>query len=97
MANLTPNQSAIELTNISSPSSTDYVQYLEDYAGIYMPYLILNFCGIVLGTIGNLIILITIGLDKSLNKNPAYMLMFNLSLSDIGISIFVDGFTNVGN
>jgi hypothetical protein len=35
-------------------------------------------------------------LDKHLNKNPAYLLMLNLALSDINISIFVQTFTNIG-
>lgn len=71
--------------------------YLGDFQPIYLPYMILNFFGIVLGTLGNLTILLTIAFDKNLNKNPAYMFMFNLALADISISIFVDGFTNIGN
>jgi hypothetical protein len=45
---------------------------------------------------GNIIILVTIFFDDKLYKNPAYMFMFNLSLSDLGISIFVNIFTNIG-
>ena len=41
--------------------------------------------------------MIIIGMDKELRKNPAYMLMFNLALADIGISTFVHTFTSVGN
>ena len=39
----------------------------------------------------------TIGRDKELRKNSAYMLMFNLAMSDILISTLVHTFTNIGN
>ena len=41
--------------------------------------------------------MITIGMDKELRKNSAYMIMFNLAMADIGISTFVHTFTSVGN
>jgi hypothetical protein len=72
------------------------IHYIKDHSLIFMPYMILNFIGILFGTLGNLTVLFTIGFDKKLNKNPTFMLMFNLALSDIGISTFVHTFTNVG-
>ena len=45
---------------------------------------------------GNLTVLITIGFDEKFKQNPAYILMFNLALSDIAISTIVHTFTNVG-
>jgi len=38
----------------------------------------------------------TIGHDRGLRKNSAYMLMFNLAMSDILISTLVHTFTNIG-
>ena len=88
------------LTNstLSPDNQTEFQQidYLKDYTAIYLPYLIFNVCGFILGTSGNLVVIFTIGLDKHLNKNPAYLFMLNLALSDIGISIFVQTFTNIG-
>jgi len=45
---------------------------------------------------GNLAIIIAIVTDKKLMKNPAYILMMNLAMSDLGISIVVSTFTNMG-
>ena len=89
-----------DLTNstVSPDNQTKFPQinYLEDYTAIYLPYLIFNVGGFILGTSGNIVVILTIGLDKHLNKNPAYLLMLNLALSDINISIFVQTFTNIG-
>ncbi len=38
----------------------------------------------------------TVGCDKELRKNSAYILMFNLAMSDILISTLVHTFTNIG-
>ena len=38
----------------------------------------------------------TIGCDRELRINSAYMLMFNLAMSDILISTLVHTFTNIG-
>ena len=88
---------SINLT-VSPDNQTEFPQidYLTDYTAIYLPYLIFNVGGFILGTSGNLVVIFTIGLDKHLNKNPAYLFMLNLALSDIGISIFVQTFTNIG-
>ena len=45
---------------------------------------------------GNLVVMYTIAFDQKLKQNPAYMLMFNLALSDLAISTVVHLFTNVG-
>jgi hypothetical protein len=83
-------------TSILMNKSFD-LSYTQQLGGIYITYLTLNFVGIVIGTLGNLIIITAIFSSKKLKKNPAYILMANLSLSDIGISIFVHIFTNIGN
>ena len=46
--------------------------------------------------LGNIIVIITIGMDKELRKNSAYMFMFNLAMSDFIISFFDHVFTNIG-
>jgi hypothetical protein len=84
------------ITHAQMSNFSHEIKYLEDQTFIYLPYLVLNFFGIVIGTIGNLIVIFTIGRDKSLRKNSAYMLMFNLALSDILISTLVHTFTNIG-
>ena len=43
-----------------------------------------------------MVVMSTIACDQKLKKNPAYMLMFNLALSDIAISTVVHLFTNIG-
>ena len=85
-------------STLSPDNQTEFpkIDYLTDYTAIYLPYLIFNVGGFILGTSGNLVVILTIGFDKHLNKNPAYILMLNLALSDIGISIFVQTFTNIG-
>lgn len=40
-------------TNVTSKMVTvTYINYIEDYGAIYLPYLILNFVGITLGITG---------------------------------------------
>lgn len=56
------------------------IHYMKDHSLIYMPYMVFNFMGILFGTLGNLTVIFTIGFDKKLNKNPTFMLMFNLGI-----------------
>ncbi len=40
--------------------------------------------------------ILTITSSKILRKNPVYILILNLALSDVAISIVVHTFTNIG-
>jgi hypothetical protein len=82
--------------NESFSMNKSFHSYIQQMGGIYITYLTLNFVGIVIGTLGNIVIIAVIYFSKKLKKNPAYILMANLALSDIGISIFVHIFTNIG-
>lgn len=46
--------------------------------------------------IGNIGVILTIASSKNLRKNPVYILILNLALSDVAISIVVHTFTNIG-
>nr|QVK45859.1 G protein-coupled receptor [Proales similis] len=79
-----------------SKNKTIEINYLEDHGFIYIPYMALSFVGIVVGTLGNLVVLGSILRSRKLRSNPTYMLLANLALSDLGISTLVHTFTNVG-
>jgi len=55
----------------------------------YLPYTILNTTGILVGVVGNLLILSAILLTKQL-QNIANILIFNLSFAHLFVAGFVD-------
>jgi hypothetical protein len=55
----------------------------------YLPYMILNIIGILVGVAGNLLILSAILLTKQL-QNTANILIFNLSFAHLFVAGFVD-------
>ena len=69
-----------------------FIQYLSDY----LPYTVLNCFGTFIGILGNLLIIGAVVCNKELHTTTN-MLVFNLALSDIIISGFVDSFTAIGN
>ena len=85
-------------TALSSNLSNNIISlnYLGDYMGVYLPYIILDSVGLICGTIGNTLVLLTIGFDNSLKSNPAYIFIFSLAFSDLFITIFDQTFTILG-
>ena len=85
-------------TSLSTNLSKDAISinYLGDYMAVYLPYMILDSIGLICGTIGNTLVLLTIGFDNSLKSNPAYIFIFSLAFSDLLITIFDQTFTILG-
>ena len=78
------------------PETFDGQFYLRDNGKVYITYFALSTLGIIFGPAGNMVIIMTILFNKKLRLNPAYMLMLNLSVSDLGISTIVHTFTDIG-
>jgi hypothetical protein len=71
-------------------------KYLIDMKNVYYPYLIFSSSFVVLGTIGNLIVITSIFTNKVLMKNPTYIINLNLAFADIFIASIVNIFTCAG-
>ena len=71
------------------------ILYFLKYLSEYLPYSLLSSIGVVVGLLGNILIIGAIISTKELHTTT-YMLIFNLSLADLVISSFVDLFTVIG-
>jgi hypothetical protein len=61
----------------------------------YLPYIILNTIGILVGIVGNSLILSAILLTKQL-QNTANILIFNLSFAHLFVAGFIDSTALIG-
>ncbi len=64
--------------------------YFLSNLSTYLPYAILLLISILIGTIGNLMVMIVILSDKSLRHNSTFILIMNLAIADSLISSFTN-------
>ena len=69
----------------------------SNHKGIYSFYLIIAIITSIVGTIGNLMLIICILASKELRTNSTCILCLNIAFSDFLMSIFVNGFGKFGN
>ena len=81
---------------MNSTNQTNSTWTLNDIISFhYLPYIIMNSVGIIVGVSGNLLIMSAILLTKQL-QNKANILIFNLSLAHFFVASFVDSTALIG-
>jgi hypothetical protein len=85
--------------NSSNQTSYNLMRLLTifDQINPYSFYFVIGILVSIVGLIGNLLVMISILASKELRKNPTCILCFNIALSDLLMSIFVNGFGKIGN
>jgi hypothetical protein len=78
-------------------NNTSKFKYLIDMKHIYYPYLVASIMLIIFGSFGNILVIVTILINKVLRKSSTYLINLNLAFADLFISIVVNTFTCVGN
>ena len=71
------------------------VLYFMKYMSDFLPYTVLSGNGVIVGLLGNLLIVGAVLCTREL-QSTTNMLVFNLALADIVISGFVDSWTVAG-
>jgi hypothetical protein len=87
------------VTNVINLNHLNHVgglEFLLAYLPIYLPYTTLSIIGVIVGFIGNILIIGAILLSKELRTNSTCILCLNLAFADFGVAIFVNVFTVVG-
>ena len=92
---------SVENTSLFSTTATNKsmlggVEYISHNLWLYIPYLALFSTGILAGIVGNMLIIGTILYMPKLRENPTFVMILNLSASDLAVSVAVDSFTLVG-
>ena len=72
------------------------IKFFLKHFATYFPYTVICSTAILAGIVGNLMVMIAIGISKELRVNSTFMLIFNLALADISVNIVVDTFSVVG-
>ncbi len=94
----TVESSTIVSINHNNLQQIDESLYISsNHKGIYSFYLIIAIITSIVGTIGNLMLIICILASKELRTNSTCILCLNIAFSDFLMSIFVNGFGKFGN
>ena len=72
------------------------VPYFVEHMPIFLPFVVFSGLGIVLGILGNGLIVGAILTVKELRTNATCILILNLAFADLVISLFVDTFAIIG-
>jgi hypothetical protein len=99
MFNLSNNTFEATTSNNSDYDESNEIGTLKYFIAnidIYLPSSIFSGLGVIVGVIGNSLIIGAILSIKELRMNPTFILILNLSFADAFISVIVDSFTVVG-
>jgi hypothetical protein len=74
---------------MSKNETVENFQYITNRISEYIPYIVLNSIGSILGLIGSILIIVSILCTKEL-QNRTNMIIGNIALADFILSSFVD-------
>ena len=86
----TGNESTILLNEFGG------IEYFRARMAILLPYVLFSASGVLVGVVGNGLIVGAILANRELRTNPTFILILNLAAADSAISVIVDSFTVVG-
>ena len=86
----------MNLSQQSTLLSNQTISSTYGQLGVYSIYLLIGIVFSIIGSIGNILVMICILASKELRTNPTCILCFNIAISDFLMSIFVNGFGKVG-
>ncbi len=88
----TLDTSSVEVPRYHPIGGADYLAF---YPGLAYPYLIITGSASIIGTVGNLMVLVAVTINKQL-RNARNAFLVNLACADLCITIFADPLAIIG-